>query len=180
MDWQSEEGEENEGMVGEYVRFGAVGPEHVVNQKVGEDGEIIQHQDDIFLIIAPQSMVGTDSSIIPQLEAMVEAAGDRPVILLNPDLTDKVSAAGQQNVRGRQARLDFANSFETVYHFQNLYVSGTSYFPILGSMTKLHPLEPWVGHQRRDFADGTGEIYIPVISSETKPEGEAVKEAFDV
>ena len=65
------------------------------------------------------------------------------VILINPDLTDKVSAAGQQSVRGRQQRIDFANSFETVYHFQNIYVSGTSYFPILGATTKLHPTEQW-------------------------------------
>lgn len=170
MDWQSGEGEINEGMVGEYVRFGAVGADHVMNEDSRVEGEgegegngsiITQHQDDVFLIIAPQSMVGTDSSIIPLLKEMVEAAGDRPVILINADLVDKISAAGQQSVRGRQERIDFANSFETVYHFQNIYVSGTSYFPILGSITKLHPEEPWIAHQRRDFANDGGEIYVP-------------------
>jgi len=105
--------------------------------------------------------VGTDSSIIPLLQAHVKAAGDRPVILINADLVDKVSAAGQQSVRGRQERIDFANRFETVFHFQNIYVSGTSYFPILGATTKLHPEEPWVCHQRRDFANDGGEIYVP-------------------
>jgi len=180
MDWQSGEGEENEGMTGNFVNFGAVGKEHVTNERRNEDGEIIQHQDDVFLLIAPQSMLGSDSSIFPLLEGMVQEAGDRPVILLNPDLTDKMSAAGQQNVRGRQGRMDFANSFETVYHFQNLYVSGTSYFPILGTMTKPHPTSPWVAHQRRDYADGGGEIYLPMISSETRPEGEAIMETFDM
>ena len=125
-------------------------------------------------------MVGTDSSIFPLLSAMVDAAGDRPVILINPDLTDKVSAAGQQSVRGRQQRIDFANSFKTVYQFQNIYVSGTSYFPILGAVTKTKPTEPWVAHQRRDYADGEGEIYVPVIAGEKKPEGSEILAAFDM
>jgi len=101
MDWQSEEGEENEGMVGDYLNFGHVGAEHVVNAHVREDGTKVE-KDDVFILIAPQSMVGVDSSIIGPLKEMTEAAGDRPIILLNPDLIDKPSAQGQQNVRGRQ------------------------------------------------------------------------------
>ena len=125
-------------------------------------------------------MVGTDSSIIPSLSGMVDAAGDRPIILVNPDLTDKVSAAGQQSVRGRQERIDFANSFETVYQFQNIYVSGTSYFPILGAITKMKPSEPWVAHQRRDYADGDGEVYVPVLAGERKPEGSEIMASFEM
>ena len=137
MDWQSGPGEENEGMVGKYVNFGLVGKEHVVDAS-GSDGEDdAVEQDDVFLIICPQNMVGIESSIIGALSEMVDAAGDRPVILINPDLTDKVSSQGQQNVRGRQQRIDFANSFETIFQFQNIYYSGTSYFPILGSVVKL-------------------------------------------
>lgn len=161
MDWQASPGEPNEGMIGDFVRFGGVGKQHVMNQIMDENGNVIQHQDDVFLIISPQSMVGTDTSIIPILQEMVAAAGDRPVILVNPDLDDKVSAAGQQSIRGRQQRLDFANSFETIFHFQNIYISGTSYFPILGATTKLHPEQPYIAHQRRDLAIDEGEIYIP-------------------
>lgn len=179
MDWQSGEGELNEGMVGDYIRFGAVGPEHVLNEEKDKDDNVVQYQDDVFILIAPQSMVGTDSSIMPLLQGMVEAAGNRPVILMNPDLTDKVSAAGQQSVRGRQQRIDFAESFQTVYHFQNIYISGTSYFPILGAITKLHPKEPWLAHQRRDYADGEGEIYVPVLAGEVIPKGEEILDAFD-
>jgi hypothetical protein len=62
------------------------------------------------------------------------------------------------------------------FHMQ---VSGTSYFPILGAITKLHPSEPWVAHQRRDYADGTGEVYVPVLSGETKPTGEAILANFE-
>lgn len=164
-------------MLGEYVRFGAIGKDHVVNTHTNADGEKIE-QDDVFILISPQSMVGIESSIIPLLEEMVEAAGDRPVILINPDLTDKVSSQGQQSVRGRKARIDFANSFKTIYHFQNIYVSGTSYFPILGSITKLHPQEQWVAHQRLDRRDGDGEIYMPVLADEKKLDGETILNVF--
>jgi hypothetical protein len=44
--------------------------------------------------MAVDPMVDTNSSIIPWLEERVDAAGDRLVILRNPDLNDKVSAAG--------------------------------------------------------------------------------------
>ena len=164
MDWQADVGECNEGMIGDYVRFGAIGPDHVVNttRDTYNDTVVTQYQDDVYLIIAPQSMVGTDTSIIPLLSDMCAAIGtDRPIFLFNPDLTDKISSGGQQSVRGRQARIDFANTFETIFHFQNIYVSGTSYFPILGTITKLHPEEPWIAHQRRDYANNAGEIYVP-------------------
>lgn len=178
MDWQSEEGEENEGMVGNYLNFGNIGAENVVNAHVREDGTQVE-QDDVFLLIAPQSMVGVDSSIIGPLKEMVEAAGDRPVILLNPDLTDKVSAQGQQNVRGRQDRIDFANSFKTIWHFQNIYVSGTSYFPILGAIFKPGPLQMWSSYQRRDLVNNDGEVYIPVLAGEGKPQGDQILESFE-
>jgi adenylate kinase len=179
MDWQSNEGEENAGMVGDYVRFGAIGKDHVMNRILLANGEIVQEQDDVFIIIAPQSMIGTDCSIVPLLQEMVEAAGDRPVILVNPDLTDKISSGGQQNIRGRKERIEFADSFQTVYHFQNIYISGTSYFPILGAITKQHPSEPWIAHQRRDYANDGGEIYVPVLASETRPSGEAILDCFE-
>ena len=175
MDWESGPGEENEGMLGEYVRFGFVGKEHVVNtQKSENENEPDIEQDDVFLIICPQNMIGLESSIMASLSEMVDAAGDRPVILLNPDLTDKVSAQGQQSIRGRQERLDFASSFQTIYQFQNIYYSGTSYFPILGSVVKLGPLDPWVAHQRRDRMNNEGEVYLPVYSSESAPENEVI------
>mmetsp|Transcript_38896 Transcript_38896/g.83785 ORF Transcript_38896/g.83785 Transcript_38896/m.83785 type:complete len:222 (+) Transcript_38896:448-1113(+) len=174
MDWESEPGEPNEGMVGDYINFGFVGKDHVVDFKKGEGDIRDTQQDDVFIIICPQNMVGLESSIYGPLSEMVDAAGDRPVILLNPDLTDKVSAQGQQSVRGRQQRLDFSDSFETIYQFQNIYFSGTSYFPILGSVVKLGPLEPWVAHQRRDLVDNGGEVYLPIYSSETVPESEVI------
>jgi len=75
--------------------------------------------------------------------------------------------------------MEFADSFKSVYHFQNIYVSGTSYFPILGAITKLHPTEQWVAHQRRDLRNNEGEIYIPVVAGEEMPNGEAILDAFE-
>ncbi len=178
MDWQSGIGEENEGMVGNYINFGAIGKEHVVDSGRDAEGNEI-FQDDIFILLCPQSMVGTDTSIIGALKEMVEAAGDRPVILINPDLVDKVSSQGQQNIRGRKDRIEFAESFKTIYHFQNIYVSGTSYFPILGAINKPGHRMPWVAYQRRDWANNGGEVYVPVLSTEEHPEGELILEAFD-
>ena len=177
MDWQSEKGEENEGMIGNYINFGAIGKEHVVNAHVNENGIKVE-QDDVFILLCPQSMIGIETSIVRPLEEMTLAAGDRPMILINPDLVDKVSAQGQQSVRGRKERIEFSQSFQTIFHFQNIYVSGTSYFPILGAMTKLKPSEQWVAHQRRDRVGG-GEVYIPVLSSEVMPTGEVILNTFD-
>jgi len=160
-----------------------------IDEETGEEVEANERivveveQDDVYLLICPQSMVGIESSIIQPLQDMVDAAGDRPVILINPDLEDKQSSQGQQSVRGRKDRLDFANSFQPIFHFQNIYYSGTSYFPILGALCKLSPLEPWVAFQRRDFVKASGgddvsEMYVPCLSSETKPEGEDILKSF--
>jgi len=178
MDWQSGEGEDNEGILGTYVNFGAISAEDVVDKELDEHGNIVKHQDDVFLLLCPQSMVGTDSSIIGPLQEMVRAAGDRPVILLNPDLSDKVSSGGQQSVRGRQQRMDFAASFNPIFHFRNIYISGTSYFPILGAIWKRSVRDPWIAFQRRDLKNG-GEVYVPVVASETMPTGETILECFE-
>jgi adenylate kinase len=179
MDWQSGQGEINEGMIGNYVNFGAIGKDHVVNTHTNEKGIKIE-QDDVFLLLCPQSSIGIESSIIGPLKEMTDAVGDRPIILINPDLQDKVSSQGQQSVRGRKERLEFAESFKTIFHFSNLYVSGTSYFPILGSMTKLSPKDPWVAHQRREMLNGDGEMYVPMVSSEDKPDSDMMKLCFEM
>ena len=90
----------------------------------------------------------------------------------------QVSAQGQQSVRGRKERIEFAESFKPIYHFQNIYVSGTSYFPILGTITKLHPTEQWIAHQRRDLTNGE-ELYVPVIAGEEMPTGETILDCFE-
>ena len=68
--------------------------------------------DDIFICIAPQNMNG--HSIHGPLAAFCQAAGNRPVILINARLTDIPSANNVMSVRGRQERLDFEAEFEQV------------------------------------------------------------------
>jgi adenylate kinase len=44
----------------------------------------VDKEDDMFILIAPQNAVG--NCIIDDMRAMTDAAGDRPVILVNPRL----------------------------------------------------------------------------------------------
>jgi adenylate kinase len=69
-----------------------------------------------------------------ELTDAVEAAG-KSVILINPVLKDIPGAAGVMGISGREGRMKFAESFEPVYHFRLLYVSGT-FYPIKGALRK--------------------------------------------
>ena len=66
MDWQSQPGQASEGIVPNYIRFGAIGAEEVDRD---ESGKEIYHEDDgrkmgklpdddIFLLVAPQNIIG--------------------------------------------------------------------------------------------------------------------------
>jgi adenylate kinase len=127
MDWDSGEGAAHEGVVGDeasegLVRFGAVGAEEVAPD------------DDILIILAPQSMVG--ASIYEPLSEMVERATGQgaSVILINSLLQDRPSSGGLMSVRGRSERIAFAESFEEIYHFRLVYSGTTFMFPILGAL----------------------------------------------
>ncbi|WOH05341.1 hypothetical protein DCAR_0624757 [Daucus carota subsp. sativus] len=60
------------GAMGTFISIGAIG--------VKEDAE----EDTMFILVAPQNAVG--NCIIGDLQAMADAAGKRPVILINPKL----------------------------------------------------------------------------------------------
>nr|XP_017251632.1 PREDICTED: adenylate kinase 5, chloroplastic-like isoform X2 [Daucus carota subsp. sativus] len=60
------------GAMGTFISIGAIG--------VKEDAE----EDTMFILLAPQNAVG--NCIIGDLQAMADAAGKRPVILINPKL----------------------------------------------------------------------------------------------
>jgi adenylate kinase len=83
MDWESEEGEVNEGMVGTFVNFGNIGAEFVVNEQRANvndndsDSIITQHQDDVFILLS-QNMVGWTAVSFPGCKRNGRAAGDRP------------------------------------------------------------------------------------------------------
>jgi len=172
MDWQANAGEDYEGALGNLqqprreglveglVRLGAVGPAELAPD------------DDVVIILAPQSMVG--ASIFEPLSAMVEQAEAQgaAVILINPLLQDRQSSGGVMSVRGRSERLAFAASFEEIYHFRLLYSGTTFMFPILGAVRMARPPAPstptaalpptYVLFQRRE-SEGA-ERYEPVGS----------------
>ena len=147
MDWQSQVGQAYEGIVPNYIRFGAVGPEEVDK----EEPEL--PPDDVFIIISPQNIVGF--SIVPLLDEMVTAAKGRPVLLINPNLEDVSSSEGIMSVRGRSERLAFAGSFSTIYSYRTLYPSPSVYFPIVGAVVKAGPREPFVTFERQEESCGT-------------------------
>jgi len=66
MDWG------DYGAKGTFINIGALGASEV------------DKEDDMFVLIAPQNAVG--NCIIDDMRAMTDAAGDRPVILINPRL----------------------------------------------------------------------------------------------
>ena len=173
MDWQAGPGEAHEGVLGEEeaytrrskgvgegegrIRFGEVGPAEVAGD------------DDVVIILAPQSMVG--ASIYESLSEMVEKAEAQgtSTILINPDLVDRQSANGVMSVRGRSGRIAFAESFEEIYHFRLPYGGTTFMYPILGAvrMTRAHSDGDagrddalYVLHQRRE--SDKSEEYDPV------------------
>ncbi|KAH8966999.1 hypothetical protein BDL97_03G054900 [Sphagnum fallax] len=113
MDWGSYDAK------GTFINIGAVGANEV------------QEEDDMFIITAPQNAVG--NCIIDDLKAMVNAAGNRPVIIVNPRLKDVPGSGGVMQTMGRDKRMEFAESFYTCYNFRLLYTSGTLY-PILGAL----------------------------------------------
>jgi len=159
MDWQSKEGEEKEGVVGTQIHFGEVG-EHVVEE-----------EDDVFILIAPQNVVGV--SIIPLLEAMARKAGDRPFIVLNPSLRDRPSAGDVMQVRGREERMAFGKTFKTVFAFETQHDKGM--FKINGAVGKAGHDQPWIRYVLIDNQEGLQnvnnrrEVYEPVQVTEREP-----------
>ncbi|XP_059276491.1 adenylate kinase 5, chloroplastic isoform X1 [Lycium ferocissimum] len=78
MDWG------DYGALGTFVNIGSIG------------GKEVDKQDDLFILVAPQNAVG--NCIIDDMRAMTDAAGNRPVILVNPKLKDLPGSSGIMQV----------------------------------------------------------------------------------
>ncbi|MCO5584532.1 hypothetical protein L7F22_038460 [Adiantum nelumboides] len=166
MDWGEYESK------GTFINVGSIGANHVT------DG------DDMFILMAPQNAVA--NCIIDDLQAMVMAAGDRPVIIVNPRLKDLPSAAGVMQVdfcpsfevmvQGREKRMEFVGSFFVCYHFRLLYFSGTQY-PIMGALRKAHPSQ-YELYKRVDLDSGK-EKYVLLGTFNEEPTPGEITAAFD-
>ncbi|CAI7919306.1 unnamed protein product [Closterium sp. NIES-54] len=130
-------------------------------------------EDDVVIIMAPQNAVG--NCILDDLQAMVEAAAPRPVIILNPRLKDLPSAAGVMQVAGRAERVAFTDTFELCYLMRLLYLSGTQY-PILGALRMRYPA-PFEVYKRVDVSFGV-ERYDLMASLPSLPTSADISDAF--
>ncbi|KAL6274918.1 hypothetical protein ACE6H2_025610 [Prunus campanulata] len=127
-------------------------------------GKEVDEQDDLFILVAPQNAVG--NCIIDDLRAMTDAAGDRPVILINPRL----------KTMGRDKRLEYASSFENCYLFRLLYYAGTQY-PIMGALRMSYPYR-YELYKRVDDPSGK-EKYVILSTFPAKPSTDEVNDAFE-
>ncbi|XP_052200243.1 adenylate kinase 5, chloroplastic isoform X3 [Diospyros lotus] len=156
MDWG------DYGVIGTFINIGSIGAKEV------------SEQDDMFILVAPQNAVG--NCIIDDLRAMTDAAGSRPVILINPRLKDLPGSSGIMQTMGRDKRLEYAASFENCYFFRLLYYAGTQY-PIMGALRMSYPYE-YELFKRVDESPGK-EKYVILSTFEGKPTGEEINDAFE-
>ena len=96
---------------------------------IGKD--VPQSDDDYFILIAPQNIVGY--AVLPYIQQMEETVGDRPIIMINPRLDDVQSAGNVMSIRGRGERRAYVSAWETCYHFRLLYKK-PYFFPIFGAL----------------------------------------------
>ncbi|KAG8046932.1 hypothetical protein GUJ93_ZPchr0008g14011 [Zizania palustris] len=144
-----------------FINFGAVGASEV------------DKEDDMFILIAPQNAVG--NCIIDDMKAMTDAAGDRPVILVNPRLKDMPASSGVMQTMGRDMRLQYAASFETCYSFRLLFYVG-SFYPIMGALRMAYPNKYEI-YRRVDEPNGQ-ERYVLLAESVEKPTPDDITNAF--
>ncbi|XP_050365977.1 adenylate kinase 5, chloroplastic isoform X1 [Argentina anserina] len=150
------------GAMGTFIKIGAIGAKHV------------DDTDDLFILVAPQNAVG--NCIIEDLQAMTDAAGDRPVILINPRLKDLPASSGIMQTMGRDKRLKYAATFENCYFFRLLYYAGTQY-PIMGALRMSYPYR-YELYKRMNDPSGK-EKYVIISTYPKKPTIDEVNDAFE-
>ncbi|CAA0819953.1 Adenylate kinase 5- chloroplastic [Striga hermonthica] len=156
MDWG------DDGAMGTFINIGSIG------------GSEVEEQDDMFILVAPQNAIG--NCIIDDLKAMTDAAGHRPVILVNPKLKDVPGSSGIMQTMGREKRLEYAASFEICYFFRLLYYAGTQY-PIMGALRMCYPYE-YELYKRVDESPKK-EKYVILSKFVKRPSGEEINDAFE-
>ncbi|PON67131.1 Adenylate kinase subfamily [Parasponia andersonii] len=155
MDWG------DYGAIGTFINIGSIGANEV------------DEQDDLFILVAPQNAVG--NCIIDDLRAMTDAAGERPVVLINPRLKDLPGSSGIMQTMGRDKRLEYAASFELCYFFRLLYYAGTQY-PIMGALRMSYPYR-YELYKRVDEPSGK-EKYVILSTFPQRPSTDEVNDAF--
>eukprot|EP00268_Persea_americana_P042613 TRINITY_DN4265_c0_g1_i7.p1 TRINITY_DN4265_c0_g1~~TRINITY_DN4265_c0_g1_i7.p1 ORF type:complete len:129 (-),score=30.52 TRINITY_DN4265_c0_g1_i7:285-671(-) len=107
---------------------------------------------------------------------MTDAAGNRPVILINPRLKDLPGSSGIMQTMGRDKRLEYAASFQNCYFFRLLYYAGTQY-PIMGALRMSYPYR-YELYKRVDEPSGK-EKYVILATFPEKPTVDEINDAFE-
>ncbi|KAG5559514.1 hypothetical protein RHGRI_009141 [Rhododendron griersonianum] len=157
MDWG------DYGAMGTFINIGSIG------------GKEVSEEDDMFILVAPQNAVG--NCIIDDLRAMTDAAGSRPVILINPRLKDLPASSGIMQTMGRDKRLEYAASFENCYHFRLLYYAGTQY-PIMGALRMSYPYG-YELYKRVDDPSFGKEKYNILTTFPNRPDVDEINDTFE-
>ncbi|KAL0906256.1 hypothetical protein M5K25_024734 [Dendrobium thyrsiflorum] len=158
----------------EYMDWGEYGAKDTFI-KIGSIGaKEVDEQDDIFILVAPQNAVG--NCIINDLQAMTDAAGQRPVILINPRLKDLPGSSGVMQIMGRDKRLEYASSFSNCYFFRLLYYAGTQY-PIMGAIRMTYS-QDYELFKRIDEPSGK-EKYVSIARFPQRPTIDEINDAFE-
>lgn len=157
MDWG------DYGAMGTFIKIGSIG------------GKEVSEEDDMFILVAPQNAVG--NCIVDDLRAMTDAAGSRPVILINPRLKDLPASSGIMQTMGREKRLEYAASFENCYHFRLLYYAGTQY-PIMGALRMSYPYG-YELYKRVDDPSFGKEKYNMLTTFPKRPDVDEINDAFE-
>ncbi|MCM1981879.1 DUF1995 family protein [Lyngbya confervoides] len=117
--------------------------------------EPVQPEDAAFVLVAPSAVE------VNEAETIANQSGDRPYILLNPQLQD-VSGVGI-GYAGRQLRERFLSTLETSYYL----------CPLAGGLLFRSFPQPWEIYQETET-----DAYQLLESRESKPSGEEIEEIF--
>lgn len=91
-----------------------------------EDPNSVEDEDDAIVVITPCN--ATSTPVVNDVMELAERVGSRrPIILINPRLSDVPSAAGVMGVSGRAARNDFLKNSAFPFYLRLLFDSGTLY-----------------------------------------------------
>lgn len=138
-----------------------------------ENPASVENDDDVFVVISPTNATGMP--VIGDLISMMSRVGSsRPVICINPRLTDIPSSSGVMGTIGREDRIQFTQSMQNPFYFRLLYDAGTMY-PLRGILYHRHegPWQVW----RHSYNNGN-ESYDKIAEFTFKPSAPQITDAF--
>lgn len=88
-------------------------------ERVGD----LDENDDAVIVVSPTNAVAMP--VVNDVQDLLERARSRPVVIVNPRLSDVPSHSGVMQVSGRSDRIALLNSFEHIFMLRLLFRSGS-------------------------------------------------------